>query len=78
MNDHDMKVAVLVCEHCGSWVTAEADEAKNCPACLLLDEFGTLDIPWDVLASMSRRERALVAVAFQSIPHYYDDQEENA
>ena len=78
MNEHDIIVPVLTCEHCGNYVTAEAAEALNCPACLLLDEFGTLDIPWDVTASMSRRERQLVAVAFQSIPHYYDDQEENA
>ena len=78
MNEHDMIVPVLICEHCGNYVTAEAAEALACSACLLLDEYGTLDIPDDVLTSMSSRERQLVAAACQSIPHYYDDQEQES
>lgn len=72
MNKHDMIVPVLICDHCKHYVTAEVAEALACPACLLLDEYGTVDIPYDMTLRMSSREQRLVAATLQSIPYYYD------
>ena len=74
MNEHDMIVPVLICDRCLHYVTAEAAEALACPACLLIDEYGTVDIPFDMTLRMSSREQRLVAATLQSIPHYYDQE----
>jgi len=75
MTENSWTQQIFTCEYCGNKVTEENQTALSCPACAILDEYGTLELPTSVYMSMDRKERRLLDAAFSAIPGYWDDKD---
>lgn len=75
MTENSWTQEVLECEWCGNKVTEANELSLSCPACAILGEYGTLEIPSSVYTSMDRKERRLLDAAFSAIPGYWEDKQ---